>query len=58
MHPRVADIASLSHREAADTCITKRLFLPGGLQWMMVWRMGKMVCEDEEDGMEDVEDGV
>ena len=24
----------------------------------MEWRMLKMVCEDEEDGMEDVEDGV
>ena len=29
MRPRVADIASLSHREAADTCITKRLLLTG-----------------------------
>ena len=27
MRPRVADIASLSHREAADTCITKGLLL-------------------------------
>lgn len=24
----------------------------------MEWRMLKMVCEDEEDGVEDVEDGV
>ena len=29
MRPRVADIASLSHREAAATCITKRLLLTG-----------------------------
>ena len=29
MRPLVADIASPSHREAADTCITKRLLLTG-----------------------------
>ena len=29
MRPRVADIASTSHGEAADTCITKRLLLTG-----------------------------
>ena len=44
MRPRVADIASLSHREAADTCITKRLLLTG---WPAM-----------DDGMEDVEGGV
>ena len=44
MRPLVADIASLSHREAADTCITKRLLLTG---WPAMY-----------DGMEDVEGGV
>ncbi len=29
MRPLVADIESPSHREAADTCITKRLLLTG-----------------------------
>ena len=29
MRPLVADIAFPSHREAADTCITKRLLLTG-----------------------------
>ena len=29
MRPLVADIESLSHGEAADTCITKRLLLTG-----------------------------
>lgn len=44
MRPLVADIASLSHREAADTCITKRLLLTG---WPAMY-----------DGVEDGEDGV
>ena len=44
MRPRVADIASLSHREAADTCITKRLLLTG---WPAMY-----------DRVENVEDGV
>ena len=44
MRPRVADIASLSHREAAATCITKRLLLTG---WPAM-----------DDGVENGEDGV
>ena len=44
MRPRVADIASLSHREAADTCITKRLLLTG---WPAM-----------DDSVGNVEDGV
>lgn len=51
MRPRVADIASLSHREAADTCITKRLLLT---RWPAMYDG----VEDGEDGMENVEDGV
>ena len=44
MRPLVADNASLSHREAADTCITKRLLLTG---WPAMY-----------DGVEDGEDGM
>ena len=44
MRPCVADIASLSHEEAADTCITKRLLLTG---WPAM-----------DDSVENVEDGV
>lgn len=44
MRPRVADIASPSHREASDTCITKRLLLTG---WPAM-----------DDGVENGEDGV
>ena len=44
MSPRVADIASLSHREAADTCTTKRLLLTG---WPAM-----------DDSVENGEDGV
>lgn len=44
MRPRMADNASLSHREAADTCITKRLLLTG---WPVM-----------DDGVEDGEGGV
>ena len=44
MRPCVADIASTSHGEAADTCITKRLLLTG---WPAM-----------DDGMENGEDGV
>ena len=51
MRPRVADIASLSHREAADTCITKRLLLTG-------WPAMDDSVENGEDGVENVEDGV
>lgn len=51
MRPRVADIASLSHREAADTGTTKRLLLT-------VWPAMDDSVENREDGMENVEDGV
>lgn len=51
MRPLVADIASLSHGEAADTCITKRLLLTG-------WPAMDDGVENGKDGMEDVEDGV
>ena len=44
MRPLVADNASLSHREAADTCITKRLLLTG-------W-------PEMDDSVENGEDGV
>lgn len=44
MRPRMADIASLSHREAADTGTTKRLLLTG---WPAM-----------DDGVENGEDGV
>ena len=44
MRPRVADIASLSHGETADTCITKRLLLTG---WPAM-----------DDGVENGEDAV
>ena len=44
MRPLVADIAFPSHREAADTCITKRLLLTG---WPAMY-----------DGVEDGEDGM
>ena len=44
MRPLVADIASTSHGEAADTCITKRLLLTG---WPAM-----------DDGVENGEDGV
>ena len=44
MRPRVADNASLSHREAADTCTTKRLLLTG---WPAM-----------DDSVENGEDGV
>ena len=51
MPPRVADIASLSHREAADTCITKRLLLTG-------WPAMDDGVGNIEDGVENVEGGV
>ena len=51
MRPRVADIAYLSHRRAADTCITKRLLLTG-------WPAMYDGVENGEDGVENVEDGV
>ena len=44
MRPLVADLASLSHREAADTCITKRLIITG-------WN-------EMDDSVENGEDGV
>ena len=44
MRPRVADIASTSHGEAADTCITKRLLLTG-------WPAMDESVENGEDGV-------
>ena len=51
MRPRVADIASTSHGEAADTCITNRLLLTG-------WPAMDDGVGNIEDGVENVEGGV